>query len=212
MTKRAFTALLKRLSPHLPEARVKLPVIIFPPFREVLKGLYFERSGSDTERFYVWVFFMPLCVPARHVTFNLGRRIGGNDQRWDFKDQHLAEKIISSVEREALPFLKSVQRPREAARFALSMGGTARSPHAQQANAYLLAQAGETNEASKSLDQLLYLLKLDIPWQAEMAARAQRLQAFLVNCPADAKAQLQSWECDSIHNLELEDIGFTITR
>ena len=152
-----------------------------------------------------------LCVHAQHVTFNLGRRIGGKDQRWDFRDPQLVEKIVLSIKGDAYPLLGSIQSPNEAARVALSVAGTAKSPHVQQASAYLLAQAGETNAASKSLDQLLYLLKLDVPWQAEMAARAQELKALLLKGPGAAEAQLQSWEIESIHNLGLEGIGFTVT-
>jgi hypothetical protein len=80
----------------------------------------------------------------------------------------------------------------------------------QQASAYLLARSGEINEASKSLDELLYLLDLDVPWQAEMASRAQKLKLLLVSSPEDAKAQLRAWEVETIHNLGLEEIGFTV--
>jgi hypothetical protein len=214
MKKNALTSLVEQLNPHLPEVRVKLPMIVFPPFREILKALYFEHSVSDKDRFYLWVFFIPLCVPTQHVTLSLGRRIGGKDQRWDFKDPRLVEKIALSIKSDALPFLKCVQEPHEAARFALSVGGAAKSPFAQQANAYLLVQAGETNEAFKSLDELLDLLNVaeefDVPWPREMVARAQRLKALLHKIPAAAVAQLQDWESESVHNLGLEKIGFSI--
>ena len=104
----------------------------------------------------------------------------------------------------------NVQTPHKATHFVLSMGGAAKSPHVQEANAYLLARSGEVNEASKSLDELLYLLNLDIPWQAEMAARAQNLKLLLANGPEDAEAKLQAWEAESIRNLGLEEIGFTV--
>jgi len=210
MRKRDLATLVEQLIPHLPRVRVKLPMIAFPPFEELLKGLYFERSGSDVERFYIWVFFMPLCVPAQHVTFNLGRRIGGGDQRWDFRDPQLVEKIAFSIKNDAFPFLESIQNSHDAARLALSISGATTSPHLQQANAYLLAQSGETNEASKSLDDLLYLLKLDVPWQAEIAARARKLKTLL-SSPKDAESQIRAWEDESVRNLGLEEIGFAAT-
>lgn len=206
--KRDIAALIRLICPNLPEVRIKSSMVVFPPFRKILKGLYFEHSGSDKYRFYIWVFFVPLCVPAQNVMFDLGRRIGGIDQRWDFRDSQLVEKISSCIQSDALPFLRSVQNAQEAARVARSMAGTTRSPHIRQAIAYLLAQSGEANEASRLLDELLSLLKLDVPWQAEMAADAQRLRTLLSESPKDAEAQLDAWEAGSIHNLGLEEIGF----
>lgn len=208
MRKSKFAALVKLLSPHLPEARVKLPMIVFPTFQDVLKSLCFESSGSDSDRFYIWVFFMPVCVPANHATFNLGRRIGGKNQRWDLKDPQLVEKVVFSINNDALPFLENVQTPDKAARFALSITGATKSPHVRQANAYLLARAGETEEATKSLDELLCLLDSDTPWQAEMATRARTLMALLLRSPEDAENQLRAWEVETIHNLGLEEVGF----
>ena len=55
-----------------------------------------------------------LCVHAQHVTFNLGRRIGGKDQRWDFRDPQLVEKIVLSIKGDAYPLLGSIQSPNHA--------------------------------------------------------------------------------------------------
>ena len=37
-------------------------------------GSYFEGSSFDAKSFYVWTFFLPLFVPAKHVSFNFGKR------------------------------------------------------------------------------------------------------------------------------------------
>jgi hypothetical protein len=209
MKKKEVAALIKRLSPHLPEVRIKVPMVVFPPYREILRALCFDRS-EDAEYFYLWVFFMPLCVPAEHLAFNLGQRVWCEIERWHLKDPALLEKLVSRINDDALPFLENAQSPLEAARFALFTPGAAKSPYVRQANAYLLARAGKTFEASQSLDDLLHLLEPDVPWQAKMAARAEKLRALLSNSPEDAQAQLRAWEIESIHNLGLESIGFTV--
>jgi hypothetical protein len=210
MKKKEVAALVERLSPHLPEVRIKIPMVVFPPYREILRALYFDRS-EDAEYFYLWVFFMPLCVPAEHVAFNLGRRVRGDIERWHSKDPELLEKLVSRINDDALPFLENAQTPLEAARFVLFTPGAEKSPYVHQANAYLLARAGKIFEASQSLDDLLHLLEPDVTWQAEIAARAEKLRALLLNSPEDAQAQLRAWEIESIHNLGLEGVGFTAT-
>jgi hypothetical protein len=43
-----------------------------------------------------------------------------------------------------------------------------------------------------------------------MAIRAQNLKSLILKNSDDAKGQLQAWEVETIHNLGLEGIGFTV--
>ncbi len=207
MTNKEFASLAAQLLPHLPDMVVKVPLMICSPVREMVRGLCFERSGSDKRRFYLWVFFMPLCVPSRHVTFDLGRRLGGLEQRWNTDEPHLTEKLLFSIRAEGLPFLNNLQAPNNAAHFALSVARTNKSAHAQQTGAYMLARSGKVQEAVSSLDELLQLLVGDTSWQAEMASRAQMLKSLLLSDPPLAKKQLLAWEAETLENLGLEKFG-----
>jgi hypothetical protein len=206
MTKRQLKALVEQIQQDFSDLQLKLPMAIFPPTVEILKGLYFERSGSDASRFYVWVFFMPLCVPSNHVTFNLGRRIGGTDQRWDFNDPLLHEKILFAIRAEAIPFLNQAQTPHLASRLAVSIASSGKSPYPLQASAYLLARSGEAAAAVNSLETLLSALKTDVSWQAEMASRAENLRSLLITNPDQALLQLKEWELETKQNLKIDEL------
>jgi hypothetical protein len=209
MNKKETQELMKRIRPYLEDVRERRRMFVFPPYKDILKGLYFEPSGTDAEHFYVWAFFMPLCIPSQHIAFNLGQRIGGIEGRWSFKDPLLTQKIVHSVENEALPFLARIQSPLDGAHLAL-FGRSTRSPYVLQANAYLLALTGQSEEASISLDRLLSLLDLGTPWQARIADEARELKRLLAKSPAEARAKLRVWESETIHNLGLEEIGFAV--
>jgi hypothetical protein len=206
MTKKQLTTLIEQIRQNFSELQIKLPMAIFPPTVEILRGLYFERSGSDTSRFYVWVFFMPLCVPSSHIAFNLGRRIGGTDQRWDFNDSLLHEKILFSIRAEAVPFLRQTQTLQLASQLASSIASTSKSPHALQASAYLRARSGDVAGAIDSLGALISSLKADVPWQSEIASRAENLKFLLTNNPDQAALQLKEWELEAIKNLKIAEL------
>jgi len=74
----------------------------------------------------------------------------------------------------------------------------------QQAVAYALARAGELEEAIAELDTLLAMLDVKVPWQLEMAERANALKLQLLSDVAGAQKQLEAWEAESIRNLGLE--------
>lgn len=206
MTKNQLIALVEQVRQDFAEVNFKFPMAIFPPTVEILKGLYFERSGSDASRLYVWAFFMPLCVPSKHVTFNLGRRIGGTDQRWDFNDPLLHEKIIFAIRAEAIPFLSQARTPLLASRLAVSIANFGKSPYPLQASAYLLARSGDVTAAINSLETLLLSLKTDVPWQLEMALRAKSLKSLLVKNPDQAMLKLKDWELETKQNLKIDQL------
>ena len=71
MTTKEFIALEKSLLPDLPDFAVKGPLMFIPPAERLLRGISFEGSSFDKTSFYVTVFVMPLCIPTKHLYFNL---------------------------------------------------------------------------------------------------------------------------------------------
>jgi hypothetical protein len=205
MKKKDFAALAKRLLPHLVGFTVKGPMLFIQPLKHTLRGIYFEGSSFDARSFYVWMFFMPLCVPTHHIGFNLGRRIrgvGGGD-RWNADAPNLLAELGAALKREALPFLGGIASLQDVAKAATALQ-TSHDPYVQEAIAYALARTGEIEQAAMALDQLIGLLDAKVPWQCEMADRARTLKSQMVSNPADVQRQLEAWEAENIHTLGLE--------
>jgi hypothetical protein len=204
MKNKDFAALSQRLLPDLPGFAVKAPLIFIPPVKHTLRGIYFESHSYETTMFYVWAFFLPLCVPTKYVGFNLGKRIenpGGGP--WSADSPNLLLQLSAAVRRDALPFVSLIESPRDLARAARSL--KSQDPYTQQAVAYAFARAGDIDEAVAALDKLMCVLDLKTLWQFEMAKRAITLKAQLLTEPAGAQKQLQEWESESVRNLGLEN-------
>lgn len=207
MKNKDFAALAKRLLPILPEFAVKGPMAAKLPLESVLRGIYFEGSSFDTNSFYVWVFLLPLFVPASNVSFNLGMRLrtpGGGD-RWSTDMPNLIADLSAVVEREALPFLSGINAPKDLAEAAGKFQAV-NDPYVQQAIAYAWARDGDIKRAVDQLDKLKNLLDIKVPWQRVMSDRAEELKAKLLDEPAKAKVQLETWEAETIKCLGLANL------
>ena len=205
MTNKDFAGLGKQLLPNLPGFSVKGPMTFICPVKDALRGLYFEGSTFDEKSFYVWTFFLPLFAPTKHVSFNLGKRLrepSGGD-RWNADTPNLIADLGAAVKREALPFLSGIETAEDIAKAAAAFQ-KAGDPYAQQAIAYAWARSGEVTRANEEFNRLVRLLDLKIPWQREMAERAETLKAKLLANPADAQRQLEDWEVETLQNLGLE--------
>jgi len=171
MKNKDFAALAQRLLPDLPGFAVKAPLVFIAPMNHTLRGLCFESHSYEQKLFYVWVFFLPLCVPRKHVSFELGKRIGGD--RWNADAPDIIRELGIALKREALPFLSPIESPRDVAQAAKSLR-LPQNPHVQQSIAYALASAGAIGEAIAALDELTHLLDVKVPWQLEIAERRSR--------------------------------------
>jgi hypothetical protein len=204
MKNKDFAGLAKQLLPDLPDFFVKGPIAASQPVKHVLRGIYFEGSSFDKTSFYVWAFFLPLFIPAKHVSFNLGKRLreptGGS--RWNAESPNLIAELREAVKREALPFLSGIESAGDIANAAIPFQ-KAGGPIAQEAIAYAWARSGEVTRASEELNRLVRLLDLKIPWQREMAKRVETLKVKLANL-AEAQRQLEAWESETSQNLGLE--------
>lgn len=201
MRNKDFAVLAQRLLPDLPGFAIKAPLMFISPVGYTLRGLYFESHSYETNLFYVWMFFLPLFIPRKHVSFEFGKRIGGD--HWNADAPDLIPQLGDALKREALPFLSPIKSPRDVAQAAMALR-LPQNPHIQQAIAYAFARAGEVSTALRALHELIRLLDGKVPWQREMAERAETLIGKLAVNPADAQQQLETWEAETAKNLSLD--------
>ena len=65
----------KHLLPGLPGFEASRTILYRQPLQPVLRGFAFEDSEFGTNVVYLWVFVLPLNVPAKHLTFTFGHRL-----------------------------------------------------------------------------------------------------------------------------------------
>jgi hypothetical protein len=200
---RDFAQLAKQLLPDLPGFGLKVPLMYIQPVEHTLRGICFESHSYDAKLFYVWVFFLPLFVPTKHVIFNLGQRVRGRGgERWDSDSPNLISDLRQAIKQEALPFLGGLRSARDVAIAAQSLGRS-QDLYVQQAIAYALAYARETDRAVKALEKLVSAADISVPWQREIAERAKDLRVSLSTNPFEALSKLEAWKSDSICALKL---------
>ena len=203
MTHKEFAQLGKGLLPGLPGFAVKGPLVFRSPVGHTLQALDFDRS-ADARHFYLHVFFLPLCVPRKHVSFGFGKRIRGTGWNVDIPDLEAA--LASAVQTEAVPFLSGLDTPKDVAETMKRLKGeSSKDLYVHEAIAYMLALAGESAAAVGWLDRLLSLPTAELgPWVRDIETRARLIRAKLVENPAKALDQLALWEMESVRNLGLE--------
>ncbi len=208
MRSKDFAALAERLLDDLPRFFVKGQMAASRPIGHVLRGLYFEGSSFDKKSFYVWAFILPLFVPTKQVTFNLGKRLrtpSGGD-RWNTDTPNMLEELDAAVKRQALPFLSAIESPNDIVNVAAEFQGTG-DPYVQQAIAYAWIRGGQVSRASEELQRLRRSLDMNVAWQREIAERAERLRTMLLSDPAAAQRQMDVWEAETVHNLGLKEFA-----
>jgi hypothetical protein len=202
MTKKEFIALEKKLLPYLPGFAISGRLTFISPVGHTLRGFGFDPSGFDKKGLYVTLFFLPLCVPSKYLTYGFGKRLKGTGWRAD--EPGLENQLIAAMQKD-VPFLKSLSTPRDVLEAVKSQERNFHDPYKYEAIAYLLIRVGEPTAGIGALDDLLSVLDLSIAWQSEMAERASALKSMLVRNPSDAQKQLEAWEAESIRNLGLEN-------
>jgi hypothetical protein len=217
MKTKDFVAIEKRLLPSLSNFAVKGQLLFIVPIDHTLRGFHFDGSSFDKRSFYVSAFFMPLCVPSKHVHLTFGRRVrerGGD--RWSADEAGIEGVLESAIQKET-PFLLGLQKPKDVAG-ALKLltkpndAGYV-NPHCYEALAYVLVKAGAIGAAVDTIDALLSLVDglkranpaVALTWELEVCARAQLVKTKLIVNPEEANAQLVAWEHETVNNLDLEN-------
>ncbi|MDR3635981.1 MAG: hypothetical protein P4L84_19420 [Isosphaeraceae bacterium] len=194
----------KNLLPQMPGYTHKGLMLYASPLNHVLRGFYFEDSGFDPSAFYVWAFFLPLYIPATHVSFSFGKRLGeGSGKRWNLSDPRLRDELLACIQRDGLPFLAGVSHPSDVATAILRLGVDS-DPYRLEAIAYSLTMVDDVPAAQRALERLTRSLDSGITWQAEMIVRATQLSRKLGVDPQEARRQLVEWEQATVKNLGLD--------
>src|SRR5467141_254392 len=131
-----FVGLERQLIQSMPGWAISGPMIVMCPSERVLRGIAFEGSSFDAKTFFVWFFFLPLCVPTKHLYFNFGGRLrtaNGGDV-WN-TDTELLTHLRGAISDQALPYLSGVESL-EGMIQKLNLSSEAENPHRQQAIAY----------------------------------------------------------------------------
>lgn len=205
MKRTSFTKLSATLQQRLPGTLVQNGLLLFGPVRPLIRAVLFENSGSSRDSFYVWVFVMLPSVPAKYLCLNMGKRLrhpnGG--EKWNATDQDLEGKLEIAIREQALPFLTDLQTVEDIPRKA---GPFLKNLHVVEMVAHSFAQLGDFEAARTQLDQLASGLTDDIPWQKEMAVRANMLrQSFLQ--AGETQQLLRRWEVETLASLKLRESG-----
>lgn len=203
MKKTQIRALGKKLLSHLPGYTLKAPLLYTTPLDHVLRGFCFECSSFDPSAFYLWVFYLPLYVPASYVSFNFGRRLGeGDGTLWNLNQPGLENKLIATIQNKGLPFLAWVKEPIEVV-MNIQKQFNVFGPNELEAIAFSYAMADDVPSAKRNLSCLINTLDKNVPWQAEMFDRATQFSQALASDAEKAKKQLLKWEQETINNLGL---------
>lgn len=209
MNSKELVSLARRLLPQYPSMILHRTMLVMPPVNPVFRGLWFEGSSFDAKSFYVWAFWMPLYVPAKMISFNLGKRVrveSGGD-RWSSADDQVVESLNRAIRSDALPFLSELKSVQDAVRAARHAADGSKDPFAHEALAYSLAKAGDVEAAVESIDVLLELLSPLIPWQAELKTRALSLKEAIIANNGDVIKILDGWTAENIRQLGLEQLA-----
>ena len=177
------------------------------PLGHTLRGFHFDPSGFSAKKFYVNMFFMPLYVPARHLHFTFGHRVG---HMWDAEEEGLDANLGSAMQKDA-PFLRSLRTPIDVADALKPLTTRDRTtdyinPHCYEALAYSLVRAGKTGAALKVIGKLLNSANPTVEWETEIRSRARLISELLSQNLELALKQLSAWELETIRSLGLEDI------
>jgi hypothetical protein len=200
-----FAQLAKQLLPDFPGFAVLGPLMYMRPIGHTLRGFCFESHSYEAKLFYVWVFFLPLFVPTKHIGFSLGNRIAGRDgERWSADAPNVVSDLRFALQRDGLPFLRGLGSAREVA-YAAEGLGRSQSLHVQQAIAYALAYVGAREEAGKALDRVISMVDDAVPWQRDIGNRAVDLKVKASTNPVEAMRQLDAWKAESLRDLKLKE-------
>ena len=209
MKPKEFTRIKNALLPHLPGFVADRKKLFISPVDDFWRGLCFE-SSQDANRFYLWVFFLPLFVPHDFFAFTYGnrlrRRSGG--EGWRDDDPNVIAELLDTIHSAAMPFLDSVSSLEKVVDYMKEYnkrGSRGPGSHQLEAYAYMLIKRGDYTSALESVAELKQSLEGNtVPWVVAQRGRALLMEEKLLQSPEAALAQLEEWKKWTIGKLKLE--------
>lgn len=196
--------LCQKVSKHLSGWKCQGSMAFICPIGHTLRAIYLEQSSSDRSAFYVWEFFLPLCVPTKMIRFNLGSRLSSaHSNMWSKSSPNLEDELLDIIEREVYPAFSVLTTELNVAGSAKIYCSRSSDPYACEAAAYMYLKGGDFIGADTEFTRLFSILDLRINWQREMAARAQWLKDRISTAPEKVDSQLLVWETETAHDLRL---------
>jgi hypothetical protein len=209
MKYKEFERLFQTLLPDLPGFRVKKYLIYRIPSPHILHGFCGEGSAYSKSDFTVWVFVLPLYVPAEVIYFNFGERIGWSEPPGEFaqwyekEDPKAVDEIRRWMKTRALPLLSRVNTPAEFPEWLIEYRKERvraikiwEDAHDARAMAYSLVLSGRYAEAEMYFEKLA--LRGQQPgepdWVYKVCNEAEQVWQALKRDPAEARAMLDGFE------------------
>jgi len=192
------------LLPHLPGYRGVQALIYYEDVSHLLRGFYFEKS-SDPNSFYLSVFVQPLFIPLDHVSLSFGDRLAhmaeGADHHWELDGDEtvVMDQILEQIRTVGIPFLAQFGSLKDFPRALRRNMKVRHSAHLDEAICYSHVLTDDHARARTELARLrLEVTKALVnqpkrTWLAEIAARADEVEACLGRSPHSAKELLQTW-------------------
>jgi hypothetical protein len=215
------------LLPTLPGFAAKGALVYATPLDYLLRGFYFEPSGSDPSSFYVWTFIQPLYVPTRHIYFTFGRRLGkgwpldekeadgsrSNGQHYQAGMASIMVQVLRTIEAEGLPFIGNIEHPVDLAyQTSRVTDAPDEDPYVVEAVIYSYILAGEYGRAREKYARLkrsLSSLENGLVWAREIAQRAAQVMDNLPRHPDNTVALLDMWTRQTARDLRLPEPQLT---
>jgi len=199
MNKRELAKIAKTLVQELPDLAASNDLLLRTPLGPILRALCLERSGWDPRGFYVWVFFQPLCIPHAHVFLS---RLAPGRRHTHLELRH--PRRHHSTAWSDPPGRASLPGPNPVAARCRAAGETAGTGRFHLPKVHRI-RLRERWRQSPSAPRARSSSRGRFPEPvAERDPEAKKLRELLLQDPAAAQHQLQTWEEQTTRTLGLD--------
>ncbi len=202
MTKKQFERLGRHVATESGEFVPAGSIVYQRPLKHFLRGLCFEGSGFNKDRFFVWVFAMPLYVPIDHIAFTMGDRLRcGHSEGWDNQSNSILIELRGAFDQQAKPWLAEHSDLKRCV--SVLSRNAAGNPNHAIAAAFGKLLLGQTSDSLRSIAELLRRIDLTVEWQRTIAERATYIEKLAREDELKAREQLRTWELETLQSLNL---------
>ena len=149
------------IQPVFPEFFIHGHLLYLKPVDYLLRGICFESSGFDKNRFNIYVFIQPTFILRDYLWFSFGDRlhymIKGIDHWWTIDDQNEKEimtTVVSLLSQAKSSYLDQIIEPGDLVKRLPKMVDINNSIVGQQTIAFTHILSGEKEKALVALDLL----------------------------------------------------------